>query len=199
LKGTLLDVRTETEFANGHLPKAGQLNNYAFDFNKKLLLLPKDEPIYLYCNTGWSSKRAAETLVKNGYTKVYNLKQGIMEWELFDLPIVVEPNSRPDQKDKMEADEFNKLISSESMVLIDFYAPWCDPCRQMMPMIDSLQDQYAGKVTIVKINADASKKLVKELQIGSVPNFVLYKNGKQIKNHSGIIARNELENLFERN
>ncbi|MBN2807672.1 MAG: redoxin domain-containing protein [Prolixibacteraceae bacterium] len=199
MKGTLLDVRTETEFANGHLPKAGQLNYYAFDFHKKLLLLPKNEPIFLYCNTGWRSKRAAETLVKNGYTQVYNLKQGIMEWELLNLPVVLEPNAHPDQTDKMEADEFSQLINTEELVLIDFYAPWCGPCRQMMPMIDSLQHEYAGKITIVKINADASKKLVKSLQLSGVPYFALYRNGKQLFNRSGPITRDQIIQLFNEN
>ncbi len=195
-KGTLLDVRTESEFLNGHLPHAGQLNFYSFNFNKKLLLLPKDQPVYLYCNTGWRSKKAAETLVKNGYTNVYNLEEGIMEWELLNLPVVVEPNARPETKDKMEWDEFNALVESGKTVFIDFYAPWCAPCRQMMPMIDDLKNDYAGKISVVKINADASKKLVKKLELGTVPYFVLYNQGQQIFSHKGMIERNRLENLF---
>lgn len=198
-EGTLQDVRTETEFANGHLPKAVQLNYYALDFNKKHLLLPKDEPIFLYCNTGWRSRRAAETLVKNNYTQVYILKHGIMEWELFDLPVIVEPNARPDQKDKMEIEEFQELINSDELVLIDFYPPWCGPCRQMMPMVDSLQIEFTGKAAVVKINTDASKKLVRSLQLGSVPYFELYKNGNKIFDHSGIIDRKEIIQVLSSN
>ena len=56
-KGVLLDVRTRSEYKNGHISNSGQLNYYTFDFKKKLLLLPKDEPIYLYCNTGYRSER----------------------------------------------------------------------------------------------------------------------------------------------
>lgn len=197
-RGTLLDVRTETEFANGHLPKAGQLNYYASDFNVKLLLLSKNEPIYLYCNTGWRSKRAAETLVKNGYTQVYNLKQGIMEWELYNLPVEAYAGAKPDQKDKMEPNEFNKLTNSENLVFIDFYAPWCGPCRQMMPMIDSLQSEYAGKITIIKINADAIKKLVKELKLSTVPNLVIYKDGRLVFNHQGLATKELLTLEFKK-
>ena len=72
-KGTLIDVRTYLEFANGHINKAGQLNYYALNFKQKLSFLPKNKPVYLYCNTGYRSKKAAQFLVKNGYSQVYNL------------------------------------------------------------------------------------------------------------------------------
>ncbi len=122
--GSLIDVRTPSEFANGHIKGAGQLNYYAFDFRKKLLLLPKDQPVYLYCNTGYRSYRAAKILADNGYREVYNLERGIMEWNLNNLPVVIEPDARPDVKNKMEPDEFYALIQSGKPVFIDFYAPW---------------------------------------------------------------------------
>ncbi len=197
--GTLLDVRTSSEFANGHIAEAGQLNYYAFDFRQKLLLLPKDQPVYLYCNTGYRSRKAAEILAENGYKQVYNLQHGIMEWNLQNLPVVVEPDARSDSENKMEMDEFSALIKSGSPVFVDFYAPWCAPCRKMIPMIDSLKTEFAGKVNIVKINADASKKLILELQIGSVPHMVLYKNRKILFTHDGIISRNELTKVLESN
>jgi len=195
-KGTLLDVRTRQEFANGHIADAGRLNYYAFDFKKKLLLLPNDQPVYLYCNTGYRSQKAAEILIKNGYTEVFNLQHGIMEWNLKNLPVVVEPNARPDIVDKMDPNEFRSLIQTEKGVLIDFYAPWCSPCRSMMPMIDSLKTEFHGKMNIVKINADASKKLVKEQRIMGVPLLVMYKNGKMVFKHNGIISRNSLVDVI---
>lgn len=196
--GTLLDVRTPSEYANGHIEGAGQLNFYAFDFNKKLLLLPKDQPVYLYCNTGWRSKRAAETLNENGYKQVHNLEKGIMEWNLENLPVIVEPDAKPDEINKMEPDEFYALVRSEEPVFIDFYAPWCAPCRKMLPLIDSLQIEYKGKVRIVKINVDASKKLVKELQLGSVPYLAIYQNGEIKFDHNGMLSRNEIEKFLKK-
>lgn len=197
--GSLLDVRTLGEFQNGHIMNAGQLNFYALDFKRKLLLLPKNQPIYLYCNTGYRSQRAAEILVQNGYIEVYNLEHGIMEWNLYNLPVVVEPDAKPDTENKMEPDEYRALINSEQLVLVDFYAPWCAPCRKMMPKIDSLKTEYQGKISIVKINVDASKKLTNELGFVSVPYLVLYYKGRSNFSHIGLISRDELEKIFKIN
>ncbi len=86
--GVLLDVRTLYEFESGHLKEADQLNYYSFSFKDNLLLLPKDKPIYVYCRTGYRSKKTVEILIKNGYKKVYNLQYGIKEWEENNFPIV---------------------------------------------------------------------------------------------------------------
>ncbi len=163
--GFLLDVRTQNEFKNGHIANSGQLIFYALNFKKRLLMLPKNEPIYLYCNTGWRSEKTAKILIENGYENVYNLEHGIMDWELQNLPVAVDPDAQPDTENKMTYEELARLIVSGKPVLIDFYAPWCGPCRQMKPLIDSLKAEYHGQVRIVKVNVDASKKLVKEMKI----------------------------------
>ena len=98
---TLLDVRTSSEYANGHIKNARQMNYYVLDFRKKLLLLPKDHPVFLYCNTGWRSKKSAEILAENGYNQVYNLEKGIMDWNLSNLPVVIEPGAKPDEENKI--------------------------------------------------------------------------------------------------
>ena len=198
-KGVLLDVRTQSEFGNGHIANSGQLNYYAFDFKKRLLLLPKNEPIYLYCNTGYRSEKAAEILVENGYKNVYNLEHGIMDWELKSLPVVSDPNAKPDTDNKMDFAEYSKLIQSKELVFIDFYAPWCGPCRKMMPMMDSLKVEYHEKISIVKVNADASKSLIKELKLIGVPYLAMYKSGKLVYSKNGAVTREELTGIFDKN
>ena len=196
--GVLLDVRTQNEFNNGHIANAGQLNYYALDFRKRLLMLPKNEPIYIYCNTGWRSEKAAQILAENGYKNVYNLEHGIMDWELQNLPVTVAPDAKPDTENKMEYEELARFIESGKPVFIDFYAPWCGPCRQMMPMIEELKTKYYGKINIIKVNVDASKKLVKEMNIQSVPYLALFKNGSMVYSKNGLTTREELVSVFEK-
>ena len=195
-KGILLDVRTAYEFKNGHIPEAGQLNYYAFDFKRKLSLLPKDQAIYLYCNTGYRSEKAAEMLIENGYTNVYHFRHGIMEWELIDLPVITEPDARPDTDNKMDPGQYYAIIDSDSLVFIDFYAPWCGPCRKMMPMIDSLKTEFHPRILMYKVNVDASKKLVKELKLSGVPYLALFQKGNLIWSNHGSVSRGKLISIF---
>lgn len=198
-EGLLLDVRTKREFQNGHIENSGNLNYYALDFRKRLLLLPKDKPVYLYCNTGYRSDRAAGFLIRNGYQEVYNLQHGIMEWDLFALPVAVDPDARPDLDDKFDPAEFAELINSEPVVFVDFYAPWCGPCRQMMPMIDSLMVEYHERIPVVKVNADASKQLMREMKLVTVPYLVLYQDGAIVFEHRGVMKRKDLVSILDSN
>lgn len=197
--GSLIDVRTQQEFNNGHLKAAGQLNYYSLNFNQKLLLLSKTEPIYLYCNTGYRSKKAAEFLALYGYTKVYNLEKGIMNWQLQNLPVVVEKNAEPFSKDKIEPDEYYNFIKSNKNVVVDFYAPWCSPCQKLLPYFDSLTKIENIDLSILKVNVDASKKLVRELKIASVPYILFYNKNKLINKHAGFLKPSEIDNLIKTN
>ena len=196
--GTLLDVRTKSEFNAEHIENSGQLNYYSTGFKRKLELLPDDQPILLYCNTGYRSRKAGEYLVKNGYRQVYNLEHGIMEWNLEELPVIEGDKSQLGKENMVSLDQYTQMINSESLVFIDFYAQWCGPCRQMMPMIDSLKTEYHGRVNIEKVNADISKKLVKELALIGVPHFVLYKDNQLLYEKNGLVSREELIGIFKK-
>lgn len=197
--GVLLDVRTIPEFYGGHIPNSEQMNYYAKDFKQSLLMLPKDKPIYIYCNTGYRSRKAANTLVENGYNRVYNLRRGIMEWNLLDLPVVSNPGAGTVQENRMDIAEFQALLQSDKPVLIDFYAPWCAPCRQMMPMIDSLGIEFQNNLQLVKINADASKELMRQIRLGTVPYFALIYRNEVLFSHEGVITRQQLEEVLAAN
>ena len=195
-EGTLLDVRTPQEFNQEHIEGAGNLNFYALDFYKQLELLPRDEPVYLYCKTGWRSTKAADYLMKHNYTKVYNLKKGLMEWDLNELPLIQIAELQSKGANSYRYADFRRITESEDrLVMIDFYAPWCAPCRKMLPFVDKIEKEYSGQVAVIKINVDASKALVKKLQIGSVPYFVFYKNNVPVDSFLGERKEQEIRQI----
>ena len=89
--------------------------------------------------------------------------------------------------------EFDKEVTQASqLVVIDFYATWCGPCRQLAPTMDRLADQYAGKIKFVKVNVDESPKLAQKFQVEGIPMLVFLQQGKTAGTSVGLIAKEDL-------
>jgi thioredoxin 1 len=89
--------------------------------------------------------------------------------------------------------EFDTEVTQATLpVVIDFYATWCGPCRQLAPVMDSLADQYAGKIKFVKVNVDESPKLAQKFQVEGIPMLVFLQNGKSAGTSVGLIAKEDL-------
>ena len=91
-----------------------------------------------------------------------------------------------------EAEFAAEVTEAELPVVVDFYATWCGPCRQLAPRMDSLADQYAGKIKFVKINVDESPKLAKQFQVEGIPLLVFLQHGKTVGTSVGLAAKDEL-------
>ncbi|MDD2377772.1 MAG: thioredoxin [Bacilli bacterium] len=89
----------------------------------------------------------------------------------------------------MSKDEFNKLIS-EDLVLVDFFATWCGPCKMLSPIIDELVNERQFKV--VKIDVDQNMELAQEYGIMSVPTLILFSKGKLLAKKSGFVPKEVL-------
>jgi|CXWK01.1.fsa_nt_gi rhodanese-related sulfurtransferase len=85
-KGIVLDIRTPAEYAESHLPHAINFDFYALDFEQQLESLDKDQPYFIYCRTGSRSSVALELMKRIGFKEVYDLKGGIIAWEVSDYP-----------------------------------------------------------------------------------------------------------------
>jgi thioredoxin 1 len=89
--------------------------------------------------------------------------------------------------------EFDKEVTQAALpVVVDFYATWCGPCRQLAPIMDSLADQYAGKIKFVKVNVDKSPKLAQQFQVEGIPMLVFLQNGKMAGTSVGLITKEDL-------
>ncbi len=197
-QGQLLDVRTPDEYAQGHLAQAQNLDVKDPIFVQKLATLDKDKPVFVYCLSGGRSGKAAKMLVDNGFKEVYDMQGGFLKWSSAKLPFEKDENAVA-APTGMSQEEFKKLTASNQPVLIDFYAPWCAPCKKMMPTIEKLTQEYAGKATIKTINYDENKALAQSLQVDEIPVFLLYKNGKMLWRGLGEMPEKEFRTIIDEN
>ena len=91
-----------------------------------------------------------------------------------------------------DADFDAEVTQSAVPVVMDFYATWCGPCRQLAPTMDSLADQYTGKIKFVKVNVDESPKLAQTFQVDGIPMLAFFKNGKQTDKLVGLQSKEDL-------
>ncbi len=94
---------------------------------------------------------------------------------------------------------FNDIINSESLVLVDFYATWCGPCKMLMPLLDELANEVKGNARIIKIDVDKNEKIAQQYQVRGVPTLILFKNGKPVWRQSGLATKKQLLSIINQN
>ena len=92
---------------------------------------------------------------------------------------------------------FNAIIQSETVVLVDFFAHWCGPCKILSPILKQVKDELGNAIKIIKIDIDKNELLAAKHQIRGVPTLLLFKNGKQVWRQSGILQKNDLLNIIK--
>ena len=182
----IIDVRTPEEFSKGHLQNAKNIDWNGNDFDKQIAALDKSQPVFVYCLSGGRSSSAASKMRTDGFKEVYELNGGIMKWRAANLP---ETTNNTTTSTGMSKLQFVALLISDKLVLIDFYADWCAPCKKMKPYLDEISKDMVNKVVVIRINADDNQALCKELKIDALPVLQLYKNKALTWTNTGYIDK----------
>ena len=96
-------------------------------------------------------------------------------------------------------DFVNKVINSDRPVLVDFWAEWCGPCKQIGPSLEELSEEYAGKIKIAKVNVDENPVSPGNLGVRGIPALFLFKDGELVSNKMGALPKNALNDWIVEN
>jgi thioredoxin len=196
----LVDVRTPEEFESGHIEKSKNLNIYDSQFEKEISKLDKSQPVFVYCRSGGRSSNAASKLMELGFTEIYDLQGGITSWKANNLKTIQGSSLNQMNSEEIDENKYLKLISnSEKLVLVDFNAEWCGPCKKLSPILDKLAKDYSSKLELVKIDVDQNPTIAKKLRIEGLPTLKMYKNGKEVWQNLGLTDEDSIKEIISIN
>ena len=118
--------------------------------------------------------------------RMKKLQQIVNEKEL--LKNIKEPLNLDDSN-------FDPTINKYPLLLVDFWAPWCGPCRMMSPIIDQVGKEYIGKLVVGKVNVDENPHISGQFGISSIPTLILFKRGQAVNNIIGSVSKGRIDEM----
>jgi thioredoxin len=91
-----------------------------------------------------------------------------------------------------------EVLNNEQLTIVDFWAPWCGPCKMIAPILDDIALRYAGKVKVTKLNVDEDASTAQRFSITSIPTLIFFRNGTIVDRITGAVSRNQLEARINR-
>ena len=91
-----------------------------------------------------------------------------------------------------------EVINSTELTIVDFWAPWCGPCRKLGPVLDEVAQEFEGKIKVVKLNTDENLKTAKEFSVSGLPTLLMFKDGKAVERLVGLMPKTSIVSNIEK-
>ena len=92
----------------------------------------------------------------------------------------------------------SEVADSQIPVLVDFWAPWCGPCKMIAPVLEEISKEYEGKVKVVKLNVDENQSTATDYAVRSIPTLILFKDGKEFEKMIGVQSKENLKQMVDK-
>ena len=116
--------------------------------------------------------------------KILDMLQRAQSQKLTSKPIILTDSN------------FYSEVAKHRLIVVDFWAPWCGPCRMVGPLVEELADEYAGKVTFVKLNVDENTMVPSSFGVRGIPTLIVFKDGKAVDTLVGACSKSHIESKF---
>ena len=93
---------------------------------------------------------------------------------------------------------FDSIVNGELPCLVDFWAPWCGPCKAIGPVMEQLADEFVGKVNIVKVNVDDNQETAGRFKVRAIPTLIMFKQGEVLGQITGAVGKGQLVDLIKK-
>jgi len=188
----ILDARSSEEFELNHLKEALNVNlkNDA-ELQQQLAKLDKGKPVFVYSINNGRSGQLATKLKEQNFKEVYELPGGISKWIGAGRPVETKTGTG------LTLVEYNKLVQSDKLVLVDVHSKFCGSCKKLSPIVDSVASENPNTVKLVKVELFDNKQLGKSLNIESIPTLILYKGDKIVWRNSGLTTRSAIDKVIK--
>lgn len=179
----LVDVRTPEEYQEKHIANSKNININDVNFEAQMSQLDKSKPTYIYCLSGGRSAKASDWAANNGFKEVYNLDGGITAWLGSKKPVEAEGGV---VQSGMSFDSYLEKVKSDKLILVDFNAVWCGPCKTLKPIVEKVIKKNKDVVQLLDIDVDKNSGVANTMNVKAIPLLILYKDGKEVWRNMGL-------------
>ncbi len=191
LNPQLIDTRSAEEFSINHLPGAINISTNTAGYQRKISKLDKSAPVFLYAIGTTRSKQLGDIFRTHGFREIYILDGGIGGW------IGNGKKFYSGSTDSLSQIEFNNILLSNPIVVVDLHTKYCPVCRKLQPVVDTLAREFGDGIKVIRIDVCNNPHIASTFKIDAIPTLIAFYNGKDVYRATGPdIDKKEIEGIL---